>query len=475
MALRFVTLSPQNQELVEQLVQDHVDTDGAPFDLDVRPVPADFPTDALEGAPATTEESVDEGYRLTVRRTEPNIQAEALQALAEASPVEADGESTSGDETEDAGSDDVSGFEIVSGPTETEESSDDAATDDDEGVPTDTTESEAEQPELDWPADLMELAETAGSGSDEPTPPLELDEGAPEEATDIPMTVAEFLPTPLDFDDGPEVIDDVESEDIGSPAFDVSLPENDDEPDSTPMMPDEGRDDVTVHSDGDPEAPVRRRRLWPFGLAALFLFALTAGFLWPQISTWYEGRRAGLTDGSEKTVPASTVEARPPAESGATSTDPVSGADGGEGVGSVVTGADASDASTGAVAVDQPDAAPEAMAAPANTVTSIAVEPGQHGSTITIRANGGLEDGAISMESLPSPPRVLVRIRGIRNDFRPYTIESATPEVTRLRIGLHDERRPPELWVVVDLTGGEIAVQGIDIRGDTAEIELAGR
>ena len=43
MALRFVTLSPQNQELVEQLVQDHVQAGGTPFDLDVRPVPGDFP------------------------------------------------------------------------------------------------------------------------------------------------------------------------------------------------------------------------------------------------------------------------------------------------------------------------------------------------------------------------------------------------------------------------------------------------
>ncbi len=36
MALRFVTLSPQNQELVEQLVQDHIDADGTPFDLEDR-------------------------------------------------------------------------------------------------------------------------------------------------------------------------------------------------------------------------------------------------------------------------------------------------------------------------------------------------------------------------------------------------------------------------------------------------------
>ncbi len=84
MALRFVTLSPQNQELVEQLVQDHIDAGGAAFDFDVRPAPVDFPTDALEGAPPVVSDTLDEGYRLTVRRSGPSIQVEALQALAEA-------------------------------------------------------------------------------------------------------------------------------------------------------------------------------------------------------------------------------------------------------------------------------------------------------------------------------------------------------------------------------------------------------
>ncbi|HSL18989.1 MAG TPA: PilZ domain-containing protein, partial [Methylomirabilota bacterium] len=91
MALRFATLSPQNQELVEQLVQDHVDQGGTPFDLDVRPAPADFPTDALEGASSgigapARDGTVQEGFRLTIRGAGPSA-AEAMQALREAAPA----------------------------------------------------------------------------------------------------------------------------------------------------------------------------------------------------------------------------------------------------------------------------------------------------------------------------------------------------------------------------------------------------
>ena len=111
--------------------------------------------------------------------------------------------------------------------------------------------------------------------------------------------------------------------------------------------------------------------------------------------------------------------------------------------------------------------------AKADAVTSIDVEPGPRGTVIRIRGNGSLEDGAISMEPLSSPPRVLIRIRGIQSQFRPYTLESLTPEVTTVRSGLHEERRPPERWVVVDLTGADVALDGVDIRRDVAELILA--
>jgi uncharacterized protein (TIGR02266 family) len=298
MALRFVTLSSQNQELVEQLVQDYVDTGGTPFDLDVRPVPADFPTDSLEGAPPPPSDVVDEGYKLTLRHTGPGLQADALRALAEAMPNDDEEDPQTGtedQETEDqetletveseddvsAEPDEVDGIEIVSNAaaevvpdveetvTEVEAvSAVEEAVDDVEAI--------GDPPEFDWSAELDTSSEpveftpaeetvVAGQSEvelqDEPEEilvaeqdelsfPVE-DEFEPAETDEVSVAeetaaIPDVLLPPPAFDDGPEVIDDVGDSDLGSPAFDVSIPEHDDEPDTTPVLPDEGRDDVTV-------------------------------------------------------------------------------------------------------------------------------------------------------------------------------------------------------------------------------------
>ncbi len=118
------------------------------------------------------------------------------------------------------------------------------------------------------------------------------------------------------------------------------------------------------------------------------------------------------------------------------------------------------------------DAAPTTKA---DAIESIEIEAGSTGTIVRIRGNGTLEEGVVSMENLSSPPRVLVRLRGIRSVYRPFTIESATAEVARARIGHHDDRRPPELWVVLDLTGPQAEIGGIDIQGDQVEFVVSSR
>jgi uncharacterized protein (TIGR02266 family) len=500
MALRFVTLSPQNQELVEQLVQDHVDAGGSPFDLDVRPVPGDFPTDALEGAPSTSNEPIDESYRLTVRRTGPQIQAEALQALVQATPDAApdagEADLSSAVESEEvavraesheAGPTESHGFEIVSSvpPGESQEADtrDQKETTPDEG----DTEPTADSPKLDWSAEMETLVEAEESPKETATAPSDDEYDRDDETAEPPTTLSEILLTPSDFDDGPEVIDDVTEEDFGSPAFDVSLPEHDDEPDTTPLLPDEGRDDVSFHSEDEIGAPPRRRRLWPLGLVAVFLLAVAGGFLWPHAKDWLAARETrgtrepvaiGITDAEGESavlageqLTTDLVERQEPSDEVAVET---TGAGDQEVAKAEV---ELGDTSVEATAVgDQPESAPaNVVLAKANTVTAIDVEPGPRGTVIRILGNGSLEDGVLSLESLPSPPRILIRVRGIASGYRPYTIEATTAEVSRVRNGHHEERRPPELWVVVDLTSSEIAVEGIDIRGNVAEIVIAHR
>jgi len=280
---------------------------------------------------------------------------------------------------------------------------------------------------------------------------------------------------PEEFATGPEVIEDVE-EDFGSPAFDVSLPDHDDEPDTTPVLPDEGRDDVTVTTyDEAEEEPRRSRRLWPLGLAAVLVLAVAAGFLSPYVKTWLESRAAkspvaaaAVTTDDQVSQP--ETEPIPEAE-GVALEDPVVQGDEPPATNTVV------DIEVEAQAITEQSAPVPAAEAPApervveavpttkaDAIESIDVEAGSAGTIVRIRGNGALEDGAVSMENLSSPPRVLVRLRGIRSVYRPFTIEAATAEVTRARIGHHKDRRPPELWVVLDLAGPQAEIGGIDIQ-----------
>jgi uncharacterized protein (TIGR02266 family) len=590
MALRFVTLSPQNQELVEQLVQDHRSAGGDSFDLDVRPVPADFPTDALEGAPRPTSATEEEGYHLTVRRAGSDLEAEDEPAPEETpQEVGADWTAAADAETETDAAVAADGFEIVttasvsdagvvSAEREVESSRDEveqpgaastpdlpqptrfedtleggheAAQDDPkvaaEGVVLEALEKGTVEPigaavdavlgttegRMDETGDDAEdvvekvvreaITTAAADADDEPKKPVQraieeagrgrtatqgaLFDGADraeiDEVAEAPPAPPAVLPTPTEFDTGPEVIDEVEPRGFGSPAFDVSLPDLDDEPDSTPILPDEGRDDVTVPSEEDVfEAPVRRRRFWPLALVAVFLIAVIGGFLWPRFAGWLEDRPESTPDERVASVVEVTEEVaeEPIAESPggqpgeAETVDPVALGETEEEIGDAApteeavedTGGEGLDEQAEEVAAEidaapaegaagtEPVPPPAAVDLPrADTVTAIEIVTDPRGTKVRVRANGSLADGVISMESLRAPPRVLVRVRGIVNRYRPYTIDAGTAEVAQARIGHHEERRPPELWVVVDLTGADVALGGVDIRGDVAEFVLA--
>ena len=558
MALRFVTLSSQNQELVEQLVQDYVDTGGTPFDLDVRPVPADFPTDSLEGAPPPPSDAVDEGYKLTLRHTGPGLQEDALQALAEAMPnddekdplrgtedqVTEDRETLETAESEDGVSaepdevdaieiddpapveeeavsvEDAHGFEIISSAAaEVVPDVEETVIEVEAVSAVEETVGEVEAiddpPEFDWSAELDTSSEPVESTpveetvvasqsevelQDEPEEilvaeqdelsfpveddfePAETDEVSIAEETAVIPDV--LLPPPA-FDDGPEVMDDVGDSDLGSPAFDVSIPEHDDEPDTTPLLPDEGRDDVTVTPEDDFQQPPPRRRRWPLALAALFVLAVGGGFLWPHAKDWLASREDTPTQESATAEGALVAEEsqRPvgeqapadPAEVPQSADDVVEEARSGDDGEAVVVEPDESESAIDAVVerVEPEPAQAVVQLGSADSVTNIDVERGQSGTVIRIRANGSLEDGVLSMETLSSPPRVLVRVRGITNKYRPYTIEAMTPEVSQVRSGLHEERRPSELWIVIDLVEADVAVGGVSIGRDLAELVLS--
>lgn len=576
MALRFVTLSPQNQELVEQLVQDFVDAGGTPFDLDVQPVLDEFPTDALEGAPPPPEPSPAEGYRLTVRRTGPDLKAEARDAVpagevsgspevaAETSAARSGGErggvgaAEGGGEPVDepgfvapvgeAPAVEEHGFELVDSARAAasaagaravagapgSESGGTVSTDGTETSEQDTATVVGEAPEIDWDAEEEVTVEAAELGvpdrRDVVAPPKDKDtvtddergamlpkqlsfatSGIPEKkrgpSVDDQPTKAkddeaatgadeptarvddDLLETPEDFADGPEVIDDVSDDSLVGQIFNVSLPEHDDEPDTTPVIPDEGRDDVTITDDDEPT--YRKPRRWPYFLAAAFVVAVVVGVLSPRVRVWLEDGGAG-----EEATEA--VEAAASADAAATDLSPVGGLEGGLDSQQIVeeqppaaddgeplpdSGDDARPAgptepTATATAAPTPIPTPTPRVVPvtpATSVVSIDAEPADGGTAIRIRGDGVFADGAITVEGLSSPPRILIRIRGIEDVFRPYTIEADTAEVAQIRIGHHEDRRPPELWVVLDLARAGVTADQPRVAGDRLEVLVSKR
>jgi hypothetical protein len=74
----------------------------------------------------------------------------------------------------------------------------------------------------------------------------------------------------------------------------------------------------------------------------------------------------------------------------------------------------------------------------------------------------------------PDPPRYLLRLSGIDRVFRPATLEASTPLLDRVRTGLHQTPRGPQLHVVLDLPTRAVEHEW-EIDGDTLRVHLRPR
>ena len=92
--------------------------------------------------------------------------------------------------------------------------------------------------------------------------------------------------------------------------------------------------------------------------------------------------------------------------------------------------------------------------------------------TVLIRGNGRFPDGSVVAHPMDDPPRVLVKVMGIGQQYKPYEIAVGSPELERIRIGHHPEVRPPALYVVLDLAGEGVAVQNLSFEGSTVAVTL---
>jgi len=77
---------------------------------------------------------------------------------------------------------------------------------------------------------------------------------------------------------------------------------------------------------------------------------------------------------------------------------------------------------------------------------------------ITITTNADLSAGSYRSYTVPSPPRIVVVIRGISQPLQPATYQVGGRFLDRIRSGLHAERSPPELHLVFDVTDDNVKV-----------------
>jgi len=97
----------------------------------------------------------------------------------------------------------------------------------------------------------------------------------------------------------------------------------------------------------------------------------------------------------------------------------------------------------------------------------------QDGATVvTISADGPLSQERARQMRLEDPPRVVVRLLDIRHAYSSLTLEVGGPRLQRIRTWHHAEQSPPELHVVLDLTGASVVQRELSVSGSRLQITL---
>jgi hypothetical protein len=115
----------------------------------------------------------------------------------------------------------------------------------------------------------------------------------------------------------------------------------------------------------------------------------------------------------------------------------------------------------------KPEPEPETIpSAPATVLADISWTRSAAGLELVLKGNGAFEPGAFTyLKFNGGDPRLLIRLMGITQPYAKNRIQVGTPEAGQIRIGYHQDKRPPELHVVVDLASMSIRVVSVETRG----------
>jgi hypothetical protein len=116
---------------------------------------------------------------------------------------------------------------------------------------------------------------------------------------------------------------------------------------------------------------------------------------------------------------------------------------------------------------------PEPAAGPAvDVVERITWEAAEGGTAVVLWGNGAIRPGSYDRSRIDSPPRELVRLRGIRRPLAITRIPVGTAEVRQVRVGYHEKAGGNELHVVIDLADPAVKVARVDHDGQRLRIHL---
>ncbi len=99
------------------------------------------------------------------------------------------------------------------------------------------------------------------------------------------------------------------------------------------------------------------------------------------------------------------------------------------------------------------------------------------GETVLILwADGPIRSGEYELHRVESPPpREVIKVFGVSRPFPGREIAVGTPEVERLRIGLHDAPAGQDLHFVADLAAPGVAIASAESAGNTLRVRFARR
>jgi hypothetical protein len=113
--------------------------------------------------------------------------------------------------------------------------------------------------------------------------------------------------------------------------------------------------------------------------------------------------------------------------------------------------------------------------APLTEIEKITWQEGPDGTEIVLWGNGAFRRQDFAHYRVEGdPPRVLIKLRGIRHPFAEGRLLVGTRQVRQVRTGYHDEGGGSELHVVLDLAGFGVEVTGMREDAATLHIFLKG-